>query len=158
MRSSLRKGIGFGLSSGVITTLGMIVGLHSGTHSTAIVIAGILLIAISDAFSDALGIHISEESALKNNHKEIWEATISTFFSKLCFALSFVVPFLLFSLTTAIVASIAWGFFVIIIFSYYLARKQKIRSYKVIFEHLLIAMAVIVITHYVGKLISGLML
>ena len=53
----LKKGLGFGLTSGVITTLGLIVGLHAGFQSKAVVIGGILTIAIADA----LGIHPSEE-------------------------------------------------------------------------------------------------
>jgi acid phosphatase family membrane protein YuiD len=60
MKDSLRTGISFGLTSAVITTLGLMVGLHSGTHSKIVVLAGILTIAIADAFSDALGIHVSE--------------------------------------------------------------------------------------------------
>ena len=81
MKISIRKGVGFGLTSGIITTLGLIVGLNAGTHSKIVVIAGILTIAIADAFSDSMGIHISEESGHKNkSSKEIWESTISTFF------------------------------------------------------------------------------
>lgn len=53
MRLSIRKGFSFGLTSGVITTLGLIVGLHSSTHSDLSVIGGILSIAIADAMSDA---------------------------------------------------------------------------------------------------------
>jgi len=60
MRHSITTGFSFGLTSGVITTLGLLVGLNSGTHSKLVVIGGILTIAIADAFSDALGIHISE--------------------------------------------------------------------------------------------------
>ncbi|PIU42967.1 MAG: hypothetical protein COS98_00120, partial [Parcubacteria group bacterium CG07_land_8_20_14_0_80_35_11] len=78
MKHSLRVGFSFGLTSGIITTLGLMVGLHSGTHSKIAVIGGILTIAIADAFSDALGIHISEESEEKHTEKEIWESTIST--------------------------------------------------------------------------------
>ncbi len=96
MKHSLKIGISFGLTSGIITTLGLIVGLHSGTHSRLIVIGGILIIAIADAFSDALGIHISEESENKHDTKEIWESTIFTFLSKFVFALTFIAPFLLF--------------------------------------------------------------
>ncbi len=40
----------------------MIVGLNSGTNSKNIVLGGIITIAIADALSDALGIHISEEN------------------------------------------------------------------------------------------------
>ena len=75
MKHSIKKGFSFGLTSGVITTLGLIVGLHSGTHSKLVVIGGVLVIAVADALSDALGIHISEESENKHTQREIWEAT-----------------------------------------------------------------------------------
>ena len=65
------------------------VGIHSGTRSRIAVIGAILTIAIADAFSDALGIHISEESENKHTTREIWESTISTFLSKLIFAMIF---------------------------------------------------------------------
>jgi len=92
VKLSILKGISFGLTSGVITTLGMMVGLHSGTHSKLAVLGGILTIAVADAFSDALGIHISEESQNTQTTKEVWESTIATFFAKLIFALTFVIP------------------------------------------------------------------
>ena len=91
MKLSIRKGFSFGLTSGIITTLGLIVGLHSSTHSAIVIIGGILVIAIADALSDALGIHISEESEKKHSTKEIWESTFATFLSKFVFALTFIV-------------------------------------------------------------------
>jgi hypothetical protein len=42
MDRSLKTGVHFGLISGVITTLGLMVGLHSGTHSLRAVAEGIL--------------------------------------------------------------------------------------------------------------------
>ena len=58
IKQSFRAGFSFGLTSGAITTLGLMVGLHSGTHSKVVVMGGILVIAVADALSDALGIHI----------------------------------------------------------------------------------------------------
>ncbi|MBW2566218.1 MAG: VIT1/CCC1 transporter family protein, partial [Deltaproteobacteria bacterium] len=78
MKRSIRKGLGFGLNSGVITTLGMMVGLSASTQSRLAVIGGIIAIAIADAFSDAVGMHISEESENRHTEKEIWESTLST--------------------------------------------------------------------------------
>ena len=109
MRHSFKTGFSFGLTSGIITTLGLMIGLSSGTFSRVAVIGGILTIAIADAFSDALGIHISEESENKHTTKKIWEATVTAFLSKFIFALTFVVPILLFKLTTAILISVIWG-------------------------------------------------
>ena len=155
MRHSLKVGFSFGLTSGIITTLGLMVGLHSGTHSTLVVIGGVITIAIADAFSDALGIHLSEESENKHTEKEIWESTIATFLSKFVFALTFIVPLLLFKLSTAVIVSIIWGLSLISAFSFYLARQQKAKPWKIVTEHLVIALVVIVATHYVGKLIAG---
>jgi len=92
MKDSLRTGITFGLTSAVITTLGLMVGLHSGTHSRVVVLGGILTIAIADAFSDALGIHVSEESQNVHTVRQIWGATAATFLTKFLFAITFAIP------------------------------------------------------------------
>jgi VIT1/CCC1 family predicted Fe2+/Mn2+ transporter len=155
MRHSLKTGLSFGLTSGIITTLGLMVGLNSGTHSKLVVIGGILTIAIADAFSDALGIHVSEESENKHTDREIWESTIFTFIAKFIFAMTFVVPILLFPLATAITVSIVWGLSMLSIFSFYLAREQDEKPWKVAGEHLLIAVVVIIITHEIGHWIAS---
>ena len=154
MKLSYLKGISFGLTSGIITTLGMMVGLYSGTNSQLAVLGGILTIAIADAFSDALGIHISEESENVHTHREIWESTIATFIAKLVFALTFVIPVLLFSLQQAIYVSIAWGLFLLGVISFLMARTQKEPAWKIIGEHWAIALLVIFITNWVGRWIA----
>lgn len=154
MRHSFRIGLNFGVTSGVITTLGLLVGLNSGTHSSIVVIGGILLIAIADAFSDAIAIHISEESAGVYKTREIWEATISTFLFKFVFAITFAVPVMLLELGPAIVASVAWGLFLLAVLSYKMAKEQGVAPWKVVAEHVLVAIAVITITQYVGSWIE----
>ena len=156
MKDSLRTGISFGLTSAVITTLGLMVGLQSGTGSKLVVIGGVLTIAIADAFSDALGIHVSEESENVHTTKQIWAATIATFLSKLVFALTFIVPVLLLPLSAAVVVSVAWGLSILAILSYFMARAQGERPWKIIGEHVLIAGVVIAVTHWVGHWVSTL--
>lgn len=152
---SFKIGFSFGVTSGIITTLGLIVGLHSGTHSKLVVIGGILIIAIADAFSDALGIHISEESENRHSSKEIWESTISTFISKFVFASTFLIPILLFELSIAIIISVIWGLLVLAILSFNIAREQQKKPWKIISEHIIIALLVIITTHYMGDWISA---
>lgn len=156
MKPSIRKGFSFGLTSGIITTLGLIIGLNSSLHSKLIIVTGIFVIAFADALSDAFGIHISTESEKKTSVKEIWESTISTFIFKLFFALTFVIPILLFTLPTAIAISIFWGLLLITLMSIYTAKKQKTSKIKMVSEHLLITLIVILVTHYIGSFISGL--
>ncbi|MBU0686871.1 MAG: VIT1/CCC1 transporter family protein [Candidatus Margulisbacteria bacterium] len=155
LNHSIRVGFSFGLTSGIITTLGLMVGLSSSTNSKLVVIGGILTIAIADAFSDALGIHVSEESENKHTTKEIWESTLATLFSKFIFALTFVIPVLLFNLVTAQIVSVIWGLAMLSIFSYSMANLQKENPWKVVGEHVMIALVVIVLTHYVGDWIAA---
>jgi VIT1/CCC1 family predicted Fe2+/Mn2+ transporter len=130
------------------------IGLHSGTHSKVVVLSGILTIAIADAFSDALGIHISEETKNIYTVKQIWTATLATFLAKFMFAMTFVVPVLCFSLSTAIIVSMIWGLSILAVLSYIIAKRQNQAPWKVVGEHLLIACIVIIATYYVGAWIK----
>lgn len=150
MKRSLRTGLSFGLTSGVITTLGLLVGLHAGTHSRAAVLGGIVTIAVADALSDALGMHIAEEANHKGAVAHVWESTIATFAAKFIIAASFSVPVLLLPLETAVVVSVLWGLSLLTVLSWFVARAQQLPAQNVIGEHVLIALAVIAITHSLG--------
>lgn len=154
MDLQILKGLGFGLTSGIITTLGLIIGLDASTGSKKIVLGGILLIAVADALSDSMGMHISQESLNKHSHHEIWRASVSTFFSKFIFALTFAIPFLFLSLQTSIIICILWGLILIIGFSHYIAKKENENPGKVITQHVFLTVIVIVVTFLIGKWVS----
>lgn len=155
-KHSLKIGISFGTTSGIITTLGLMVGLNSGTHSQATIIGGILTIAIADSFSDALGIHVSEESEGKHTEREIWESTIYTFLAKFIFALIFIIPILFLELSIAIIVSIIFGLSLLSILSFLLSRKQNKKTWRVVLEHLIVALVVILLAHYIGNWVASL--
>lgn len=150
---SLKVGISFGLTSAIITTLGLMVGLHSFSGSKLVILGAIFTIAIADALSDALGVHLSEESENVHTDKEIWISTVATFFAKFLFALTFAIPLLLLDLQTGIYANIAWGLFSLSILSFLMARSQGKNPIKIVLEHLTIAILVIVATHIFADLI-----
>lgn len=154
MKHSIEVGYSFGLTSGIITTLGLMVGLNSGTNSKLAVLGGILTIAIADAFSDALGIHVSEESENKHSKKEIWESTLSTFLFKFVVASSFIIPVVFLALETAVVVGIIWGFLLLVVMSFRIAHVQNIKPRNVVLEHLTIALIVILLAQFIGELIS----
>lgn len=154
MSSGTESGAHFGLTSGVVTPLGLLVGLHSGTGSALAVVGGLLTIAIADAMSDALGIHVSKE-AEQAPTREVWKATATTFVAKFLMAISFVVPVLLFSLGVAVAVSIVWGLGVLAVVSHRLARAQGSRPLPIIAEHLGSAVLVILVTHRVGVWVAA---
>ena len=101
MKRAFKIGFSFGIPSGIVTTLGLMVGLNSITQSYLVVIGGILTIAIADSFSDALGIHFAQESENHVSHRDVWKSTVFTFLSKFIFSSIFIIPVLIFELTIA---------------------------------------------------------
>jgi VIT1/CCC1 family predicted Fe2+/Mn2+ transporter len=154
MAGGISAGVHFGLTSGVITTLGLIVGLHAGTHSTLAVVGGVFTIAVADALSDALGIHISKEAENTLSGRQIWLATLATFAAKFVMAGTFLVPILLLPLANAIVVSVGWGLLVLAVLSVRLARIQRLSPLPVIAEHVGIGLAVVALTHLIGDWVA----
>lgn len=155
MKEALMTGFSFGLTSAVITTLGLMVGLESSSGSRGIVIGGILTIAIADSFSDALGIHVSEEAENRHSAKEVWVSTFVTLFSKFLFAMTFMVPVLFLELGKAVITSIIWGLLVLGLLSYRIAAEQGRGRLGTVAEHISIAIIVIIATHFAGKWIAS---
>ncbi|MCS7093830.1 MAG: hypothetical protein RMJ18_01440 [Candidatus Aenigmarchaeota archaeon] len=154
MKHSVKVGVSFGLTSAVITTLGLMVGLDATTGSKLAVIGGILIIAVADALSDALGIHISEESENKHSKKEVWASTIFTFLSKFFCGISFIFPIILFPLEIAVKINIMYGLFLLSIFSYYITDRKN-KKINVVLEHLCIAIFVLIFSYYFGIFIKN---
>ncbi len=153
-RHTLRVRFSFGLTSGVITTLRLMMGLYSGTHSRLAVIAGILTIALADSLSDATGIYLSEESENVHSKREIWESTLFTFVFKALFTSTFIFPILFLEISVALVVSVVWGLFLVSLFSYKLAKERGENPLYVIGEHVIVTLVVVIITHYIGTIIN----
>lgn len=150
MRQAFKTGASFGLTSGVLTTLGLIVGLYAGTRSKLAVVGGIFTVAVADALSDALGMHLHEEAENQHTPQQIWAASGATFITKLVTSLSFLVPLFTLELPAAVVASVVWALVLLAWLSYRLAVAQGESPWRAIAEHLTIAAAVVLITHLVG--------
>lgn len=154
MNKAQKVGISFGLTSATITTLGLIIGLEVSTGSRLAVAAGILTIAIADAFSDAFGVHLAKESEGNFSNQELRQATVSTFLYKFVFALTFLIPMLILKMPYSVYVAIIWGGGVLIALNYYIARSNGKRPGPIILEHLSIAVAVILLSWAAGLLIA----
>ena len=153
MRKSFQKGFSFGLTSAVITTMGIMLGLESATSSKLAVVGGVLSLAFADGFSDAVAVHALVEAEGKKG-RQVWEAAFATFLSKFFLQLLFLAPILLFPLTTGIYISIAMGILLTIALGFKIAMIQKEKPLSVIREHVSLAIIVLIITHYVGRVVA----
>ena len=151
---SIKKGLGFGITSAIITTLGIIVGMHGGTNLREVVIGAVLIIAFSDSLADSLGIYFSEKAAGKNPNQAI-TAMISAFLGKILFALTFLIPILLFNLHLAIIIDIIYGMILLGVYSYYTAKDKNESTIKTIIFHIVLAIFVISAAHLLGLWINS---
>ena len=145
----------FGLSSVVLTVLGSVVGINATTSSKLAVIGAVVMIAIADAVSDSLAIHISEESDKNNTNKQVWRSTFATLITKFIVAITFVIPVIFLPLNQAILVDIIWGLILMTGISYYIAKEQKKPAWKVIGEHVGIGIIIILVTNFIGGQIGN---
>lgn len=155
MDEGTRTGLYYGVTSGVITTAGLLVGLSAGTHSLAAVLGGIFVIAVADSMADALGIHVAEEAKPGADARQVWQATLATFVVKLSVALTFSLPLLLFSLELGVWLAMAWGLLLLVLLSWQLARSQGVRPLPVVAEHVSIAIVVVLVSYGVGTWVDA---
>ena len=115
---------------------------------------GILIIAIADALSDSLGMHISEEASEKSS-KEVRESTLATFTAKFLVGITFVIPIITLPLQTSVMVSIVWGLILITVLSYFIAKRDKKNPLWTISEHVALMLFIILVTHNIGAWISS---
>ncbi len=143
----------FGAVSAVITCLALIISFDTNDTSKLVVIGSLCVIALADNISDTLGIHIYQEGEF-SSFRKVWRATLSNFVTRLCVILIFILFVISFPPMLAVVFSILYGFLILTIISYLVARKRNIAPKTIILEHILIATLVLGLSKYITYLIK----
>jgi VIT1/CCC1 family predicted Fe2+/Mn2+ transporter len=144
----------FGATSAIVTNLGIITGLDTLADSKLSIIAGILVVALADNIADSFGIHIYQESECIDS-KEVWFSTLSNFFTRILVSFTFIILVAALPINLAVLFSICWGLALLSVMSYAIAKDRKVNPYSEIFKHIVIAIFVIVLSHFVGRYIIG---
>ncbi|MCX5706727.1 MAG: hypothetical protein NTW13_03580 [Candidatus Omnitrophica bacterium] len=142
----------FGATAAIITNLGLIVGLRTDVHAKISIIGGMLIIALADNISDSVGIHIYQESECIET-REIWISTISNFITRLLVSLIFILLVIFLPIKIAVISSVVWGLFLLGAMSYKIAKDKGVNPYTALFEHVGIALLVIIASNFIGKLL-----
>ena len=154
MNQLIKPIFSFGAASGIITVLGLTVGLAESGASRSIIIAGILIVAFADAFADTLGVYTSSLRQDWSN-KQLWQSAISIFFIKLIVSSTFLLPMIIAPIEIGMIISIIWAVLLLSILSYYMAIYENIKPWKKIITHVGAALATILITFYIGRVINN---
>jgi VIT1/CCC1 family predicted Fe2+/Mn2+ transporter len=138
-----------------MTGLAIIIGLGSTVNAKTNIIIALLIIAIADNVSDSFGIHIHQESQSASS-REVRRTTLLNFLARLLMTAVFILLIVLFSIPFATVLSVILGLSVIMWLSYSVSRQRRVKPFPIIFEHLLLAIAVIVVSFLLRDVISQL--
>lgn len=143
-----------GTTAAVMTSMALVAGLAVSPATKATTITGLLIVAVADNVSDSFGIHVLKESE-GASRREVNTSTFGNFTVRLVVAMTFVAIVYFLALTAALVVSSIWGMLILGVLSYAIARGAGTSPTSSIIRHLLIAMAVILGSWFVGRLISG---
>jgi len=144
----------FGATSAIITCLAFIIGLSKSGNPKLSIIGSLLVIAIADNISDTLGIHIYQESDLKNS-KVVRTSTFFNFLTRLFVIIIFILLVLFLPIEYTIIFSIVWGLSLLAVLSYFISKEQKVNPYTAIFKHISIAVLVIIISNFLSEWIMN---
>ncbi|MEO0183960.1 MAG: CYTH domain-containing protein [candidate division WOR-3 bacterium] len=143
----------FGITSGVMTTLGIITGVWFGTKDRLAVISGILAIAAADSLSDAMGAYTEQKMHYGIDEKKAKMRALLAFISKAIISLTFVIPFVLFPVKLqnfAILIAFVWGLLIISFFAVQIAAIEYASISKKIIKQIAITLLVALLA-FVGS-------
>ena len=132
----------------------MIIGLSRSANPVIGITTALVVIAIADNISDSFGIHIHQESQ-RESVKEVRKTTFTNFVTRVAVVSVFVLLVILLPLKAAVALSMFFGIAVISIISYFIAKEQKAKPYRVVFQHLLITVMVIIGSYLLREASAG---
>jgi VIT1/CCC1 family predicted Fe2+/Mn2+ transporter len=137
----------FGGTAAIVTSMGLIVGLGTGTTT---VVSALLVIAVADNISDSLSVHMYQE-AENLEVRAAFRTTLTNFVARLVVALTFVIIVLVLPDRYAAIVALGWGFLLLAGLSYILARSRNVSPMPEVGKHLGVAVLVITASRVIGS-------
>jgi VIT1/CCC1 family predicted Fe2+/Mn2+ transporter len=149
----LRK-VSFGSPAAITTGMGLIVGLDAATAVKSTIITSLLIVGIADNLTDSLSVHIYQESE-GLPERGAFRTTVSNFFARFLVTITFIIILLLLPLSTTIPVCLFWGFVLLSVLTYFLAKTRGVNTVPEILKHCAVAFVVIAISTAIGRWIPA---
>lgn len=146
----------FGVSSAVMTTMGVVASLDAATASRAAVLGGIVSIAVADSVSDAFGIFSAKKAERGVSVATALRSALGTLWGKAAIAATFLLPFVLLPNPAAIYAAVVWGAALLVLVSAQIAFVKEESFWKNTLGNLAVAALIVALARFVGGLVGGL--
>lgn len=146
--------LAFGITSGILTTIGLLTGVNSATSSRLSVIASIAVIAMADSLSDAYGMYMSKISERGNSRTAAMRYALGTLAGKFFFPFTFILPVIFLPLSVGVWADLAWGAIALSLLSAENAIVYQRSLAKTILKNLGLAIVIVIFSQAMGVMIS----
>jgi vacuolar iron transporter family protein len=144
--------VSFGGPAAIVASVALIVGLDAAAADRAAIVGSLLILALADNLTDALGVHIYQESE-RLASLEAFRTTVANFLTRLFVSLSFVALVLNTPAPLRSSVSLAWGLLLLAVLSHLIARARRVNSATEIAKHCGVALIVIALSAVIGKLV-----
>jgi len=152
----------FGAEDGIVSTLGVVVGVAAGTNNRDIVILTALVLVVVESISMAAGTYLSNKSEMEVAHlsvRNIFSKSISgSFFMGLSYilgGLTSIMPFFFLSPSQAILPSIALSIAVLFTIGFIKGQLAGINKIKSGLEMSLVSISAAALGYLIGKIVSS---
>src|SRR5512133_2986298 len=110
--------VSFGGTAAIVTSVALVVGLDAATATKSTIVSGLLIVALADNLTDALSMHVYQESERRLPSREAFLSTVSNFVARLLLSMTFVLLVMVLPTRGAVIASAAWGFGLLVVLTW----------------------------------------
>lgn len=146
--------VSHGITKITVTTLAFIIGIGFSLHSREVILASILIISLSHAIADTIGIYTEKKLEYFTSGEGNMRLFLYNFFTIAGIPLLFVVPFLLLSISSAILVSVALAFGLLFFMSILIAAVGEESYSKSITFHIALFIGVSLLSYGIAEFLE----
>jgi predicted membrane protein (TIGR00267 family) len=160
------QGVAFGTMDGLITILGVVIGIASATQNSGAVVISGLVAGVANAFGNSFGFYASElaeraEHIQENQHvssmTETRRSTLLAFLHSLASTIVIVAPFVMFGLMYAMINSLILTLALLFALGTVVGRFSYASPWKFGIRYVLLGLAGAALSFMVGALVGRLL-
>ncbi len=151
----------FGLEDSLVSTLGVVIGIATGTQNRQLVILSAVVVIVVESLSMTAGTYLSNKSEMEVAHKSASASTHKSLYNSLFMGVFYVLgglisvtPFLFLSVHSAIIPSVILSFIVLFIIGYVKGSVAGINKIKSGLEMSLVSLAAASVGYLIGRISS----
>ena len=158
------QGVAFGTMDGLITILGVVIGIASATQNSGVVIISGLVAGLANAFGNSFGFYASElaeraEHIQENQHvssmTETRRSTLLAFAHSLASTLVVVAPFVIFALMYAMIASLILALALLFALGAVVGKFSHASPWKFGIRYMLLGLAGAALSYVIGAAVGS---